>query len=136
MNTYKPHSIEQKAINTFGLTEAFELAGYILPNGEMLNFSYDGLTRCEDHRIIGQFFKTASGTDAMLKFMNRGSIRVMCNRDRYNFEYIKEPTSEQTRLLRIAMKDAKILGKSLCIEHSDKNGKTIEYRIDEDYSWR
>ena len=127
---YKPYCLESKALKTFGTTECFELAGYILPNGEMLNFSYSGYQREEDHRIIGQFFKKAQGTEAMIKFMRRGNIRVMCHKSAYHLEYIKEPTSMQKRRILEAKKVAHSMGIDFMLEESYPNGKSKDFKED------
>ena len=50
-NTYvknKPYCIEERAKKFYGTTEYFELAGYLLENGEMLNFSHEGCEASHD----------------------------------------------------------------------------------------
>lgn len=128
----KPYSIEAKAKKMFGITDIFQLGGYLMPNGEMLNFSYEGYQRDEDHRIIGQFFSKAVGTEAMLKFMRRGNIRMMCFPRRkygfyggvdYGFELIKKPTREQLNMLKEAWDDADVMESDFYIEIDDSKGK-------------
>lgn len=38
----KPYSIENRAKKYYGLTDNFQLAGYLLTDGTMLNFSDEG----------------------------------------------------------------------------------------------
>lgn len=97
-----PYCIEERAKKIFGETNVFEFAGYILEDGTMLNFSYGGYQRDEDHRIIGEFYSKASGTEALCKFMRRGNIRCSCNKDNYCFEFAKAPTEKQWQVLRHA----------------------------------
>jgi hypothetical protein len=122
----KPHCIEEKALKMFGITECFELAGYILEDGRMLNFSYSGYMREEDHRIIGQFFKKAQGYNAVCKFMKRGNIRIICSNTHYGFEFIKKPTKAQIRRIAEAYKqtihDPNI---HFYIDKADNHGKII-----------
>lgn len=121
-----PHCIEEKAIAIFGKTNVFSLAGYILEDGSMLNFSYDGYQRDEDHRIVGQFFKKASGTEAMLKFMRRGNVRVCCNRTHYTFEFIKDLTKSQKDAIIDACREAKDLGIEFVLEKDDSQGHAVK----------
>lgn len=122
----KPHCIEERALKTFGTTEFHQHAGYILEDGRMLNFSYDGYIRTEDHRIVGQYFKNKQGSKAMYAFMNRGNIRVICSKSHYGFEFIKKPTKAQLREIRnaykYALQDPNI---TFYIEKSNKCGKII-----------
>ena len=124
MNYIKGHKygIEERAKKVFGTTEVFELAGYLMPNGEMLNFSYSGYQREEDHRIIEQFFSKAQGTTALNKMLRRGNIRVLCSRDSYCFEFWRTPTKEQIYMLKLAEREANELGYYFCIEQSHPNG--------------
>ena len=126
----KQYSIEEKARRKFGETEVFQLAGYLLEDGSMLNFSYEGYQRDEDHRIIGQFFKNATGTPALLKFMRRGNVRVMCHRDNYCFEYIKPLTKAQKRVILDAAKEAENLGYYFTLERDDSRGNPIRQWFD------
>lgn len=117
-------SIEERARKMFGETEVFDFAGYILEDGSMLNFSYGGYQRDEDHRIIGQFFSKAQGTEAMLKFMRRGNVRVMCHNGGYCFEFIKPLTRAQE----LKIKEASGIAEDCCIpfllERDNKKGES------------
>ena len=128
----KNHSrcIKNQAIKELGETEIFAFARYILPDGGMLNFSYGGNQRDEDHRIIGQFFKKCSGTETMLEMMKRGSVRVSCNfstlyRGSYCFEFIGELTSGQEDLIREAFKEAYDSESEFYLEVDRRNGKRV-----------
>ena len=118
-----PHCIEERAKKYYGITDVFEFAGYILPNGEMLNFSYGGYQRDEDHRNIGCFFSTAQGWEAMVKFMKRGNIRVCCSSSGFRFEFIRKPTKEQIQTMREAYRTARKLQMPFMIEQSSADGK-------------
>jgi len=124
------YGIEERAKAMFGTTEIHEFAGYIFENGEMLNLSYEGYQRDEDHRIISQFFSTAYDTDAMHKFMRRGNIRVMCSRTHYFFEFIKKPTKAQINQIRNAYLYAYKNGIEFMIERSDNKGHAVEQFYD------
>lgn len=128
MSYIKNHKycIEEKAKSKFGLTNSYELAGYMFENGEMLNLSYMGYQRDEDHRTISQFFSTANYTDAMLKFMRRGNIRIMCSKSHYFFEFIKKPTKEQLHMIIVAYLYAYKNNIEFMVEKSDSKGRSIK----------
>jgi len=80
-----PSELIEKALVHFGETENPKQAGYILPDGTMLNFGSDGV-RHEDHRSIGVAYKEHphpgdKGNDPtayMSHFMDQtGAIRWM-----------------------------------------------------------
>lgn len=99
------HPLIQKAIDFFGLTDNIREAGYLLPDGTMLDLSgknYDSSTyekvgdtfrakpgkknylrgeRSSDHREIGQIIDVATdGTESMIYFMREtGAIRIDYN---------------------------------------------------------
>lgn len=74
-----------KAKRYFGTTNSLKLAGYILPDGALLNLSADGYDRNRDHRDITHVFQNAgmevpseygSGTPYMRAFMEMGAVRI------------------------------------------------------------
>lgn len=126
-NYIKNHrnGIEEKARRMFGETDIFQFAGYILEDGTMLNFSYGGYQRDEDHRIIGQFFSKAQGTEALLKFMRRGNVRVMCHNNSYCFEYMGKLTRAQKSVIMEAAKEAETMNIDFMLEKDNRAGKPI-----------
>lgn len=70
----------KRAVNEFGYTPYFYDAGYITPNGKMLNFSGEKGqhygSRGEDHRAIDAIYENTKGTDALVRFLNDGDIRT------------------------------------------------------------
>ena len=70
----------KQAVKEFGYTPYFYDAGYIMPNGKMLNFSGEKGrhygSRGEDHRAIGAIYENTKGTDALVRFLNDGDIRT------------------------------------------------------------
>lgn len=56
--TYNTSKVIQKAKRTFGVTTNLSTAGYILPDGSLLNLSQDGLTRGLDHREIAYIYSS------------------------------------------------------------------------------
>ena len=110
----------QVAIKEFGLTHNPDEAGYILPDGKMLNFSgrrhvlsdyrrvgnkfvpkpgkkdWGRGQRGEDHREVSRFTE-ADWTDGMTEFMREtGAIRLQ---PRVGFDAIQKPTDAQVRVI-------------------------------------
>ena len=86
-----------KAKKYFGLTNNFREAGYLLPDGTMLDFSgkREGGspgTRSFDHRQIGMADEYNADLD-MISFMEDGNIRMMPEAP--GLDITKEPTKEQ-----------------------------------------
>lgn len=120
------YTIENRAKRQFGITEIPEFAGYMLADGTMLNFSYEGRQRDIDHREINEFFRAGNNgwfSEPIYKFMNRGNIRCSCSSGYYGFEFIKVPTKEQYLALQRIHRTAEMLGHSFHIEKTSFNGK-------------
>lgn len=93
-----------QAAKEFGYTPYYYDAGYMLPNGKLLNFSgkkgqHFG-SRGQDHRAIGTIFENESGSEALVRFMSYGNIRVMDETPGVDIFDGAEPTAEQYRALR------------------------------------
>lgn len=86
----RPGVLFERAVTAFGRTTNPYKAGYILPDGTMLDFSAGGDNeRGEDHRAVSQLFSDQvpgiDATDAMLAFMRAGAIRMMFSRGPWLF---------------------------------------------------
>lgn len=64
-------------INTFGLTDSWSKAGFILPDGRLLDLSENTDHRTNDHRIISRVIKAADPSSSLMKFMSYGIVRVI-----------------------------------------------------------
>jgi hypothetical protein len=110
----------QTAKNIFGTTDRIEVTGYILPDGEQLRMSEEGIERDIDHRNIMRAFPQTElerlrhslpsfltpGSIAMHEFMRKGAIRVaMTNPGEIYLDVIRKPTSEQKSALRRILRD-------------------------------
>jgi len=108
----------ERAIDNWPRTIDPETAGYILRNGEMLNFSYDGRTRGMDHRYITEDIdELDSGTIGMKQFQfATGSVRMQLNNLGVNFDCVVKPTfSQRLKMIEIAE------GKLIILEIEGKN---------------
>lgn len=97
---YSPKQIKkdnQKAKEYFGTTTVPALAGYLLTDGEMLLFSYEGYKRDMDHREISNVIGTGDidPTQAMYQFINYGNIRL----NNQGFSLSRRPTRDQKLIL-------------------------------------
>ncbi len=96
----------KQAVNHYGYTGDFREAGYLLPNGRMLNFcgskgQHYGM-RGNDHRDIGQLYASGEmqGSAAMIAFMKDGNIRVMAETPGIDISTAAEPTAAQYTAIR------------------------------------
>ena len=93
----------QLAVEQFGTTSEFERAGYILPDGQMLDFARNDKTRDTDHREIMSVFgpaEVSEGMDALNKFLADGNVRVMAEAPGVDLAADKAPTAAQLEQIR------------------------------------
>lgn len=93
-------TVEEAVIQARGLTHSISLAGYILQNGEMLDFSGGQGERYIDHRSLGFPRKEEiNGTDLMLSFMDiTGAIRI--DGDSGSIHMRTHPTYNQWKIIK------------------------------------
>lgn len=123
----------KQAEKEFGLTDNFYEAGWIMPDGKLIDFSgkNEGGTpnrRPLDHRDIGQVC-VKGGTEGLSEFMEDcKSIRFSKYHDGgVHADMTRQPTSEQCRRLREALMGSEYL----VAERSDKEGITLcKYETD------
>lgn len=87
----------------FGVTEEFRRAGYILPDGQMLDFAQNDRSRDTDHREILEVFGPAevkNGTEALNEFLLDGNVRVMAEGPGIDLSADAEPTAQQLEQIR------------------------------------
>lgn len=91
----------KKTLKAFKTTTNFNEAGYLLPDGKMLNFSGGERNhRYRDHREIGEIYEATQGTAALNRFMSDGNIRVMAVSSGIDLTPGVEPISEHYATLR------------------------------------
>ena len=97
----KDLEMTQKVLERFKPTDQINLAGFMMPDGKMLNFSRSGNVRDTEHRRIG--LTTHPGSDGisfgpMYDFMNKtGAIRLAGNTNRLYAEISGKPSTTQIR---------------------------------------
>lgn len=118
---------EQKAVSTFGTTYSWNETGYLTPSGKQLDFSgkRDGAQagyRSMDHRDISELYDAegVGGTDAMIKFMNEGNIRISPEMGGINLQSM--PTKAQFDKLQSFVRKN---GGEVTIDFDDANGNTL-----------
>lgn len=118
----------KQAVKEFGYTPYYYDAGYITPNGKMLNFSGEKGkhfgSRGQDHRAIGVIYADTSGTDALNRFMRDGNIRIMAESPGIDVSTVAEPTKEQYATIRKFINE--YAGKEYFnVDLSDESGRVI-----------
>ncbi|MBR2388153.1 MAG: hypothetical protein IKB02_05460 [Clostridia bacterium] len=118
----------KQAVKEFGYTPYFYDAGYITPNGKMLNFSgekgyhYGG--RGQDHRAIGVIYADTNGSDALNRFVKDGNIRIMAESPGIDISSVAEPTKEQYATIRKFINEYSDKG-FFNVDLTDENGRVI-----------
>ena len=96
-----PEYFRKKALKAFKTTTNFNEAGYMLPDGKLLNFSGGERNhRYRDHREIGEIYEATNGTAALNRFLSDGNIRIMAESPGIDLASGVEPTKEQYDALR------------------------------------
>ena len=118
---------EQKAVSTFGTTYSWNETGYLTPSGKQLDFfgKRDGAQagyRSMDHRDVSELYDAegVGGTDAMIKFMNEGNIRISPEMGGINLQSM--PTKAQFDKLQSFVRKN---GGEVTIDFDDANGNTL-----------
>ena len=99
----KPEYRRKLAVEQFGTTDRFEQAGYILPDGRMLDFAQNDGTRDTDHREILDAFgpaEVSNGTEALNEFLADGNVRVMAEAPGVDIAAKTPPTEQQLKQIR------------------------------------
>ena len=119
--------IFEKAKEEFPLTDNASLAGYLLPDGSMLDFSGGQGQRIFDHRDISSIDDALGDlSDGMIQFMHLGAIRLHASDMLYiDISDANFPTPEQNSVLRDSLTDFN--GNSM-IQISGPTGSEIDSR--------
>ena len=109
LDLYKPRkgvkadNVMRMAIEHFGTTEDPDAAGFIMPNGELLNFGAGFGGRQMDHREIatilpkGMVDPRKSGFETIKAFCSLGPIRLHVGTSTVAFDVHRRPSSDQLR---------------------------------------
>lgn len=94
----------QRAIKEFGLTYDPHKAGYMLPDGRMLDFSGGHDQRIFDHSDIAAVYRHGGRETIWWFLTDTNSIRMSFYGGDLNLETIEEPTKQQMRVLQSIIK--------------------------------
>ena len=115
-----------KAIKEFRYTTNFNEAGYLLPDGKMLNFSGGERNhRYRDHREIGTIYEATQGVAALNRFMSDGNIRIMAESPGIDIASGVAPTSEQYSMIRKFVNSHGSSDRQFFVDFSDKDGRSV-----------
>ena len=121
-----PEYFRRKALRAFKTTRNFNEAGYLLPDGKMLDFSGGERNhRYRDHREIGEIYEATQGTNALNRFLNDGNIRIMAESPGVDISANGEPTAEQYAAIRkFVMSHGTDKGKFF-VDFSNSDGRNV-----------
>ena len=122
----------QSAASQFGTTDQFEAAGYILPDGQMLDFSGPEKTRrSQDHREIESVFgpaelgRNADSTTALNQFIAEGNVRVMAESPGVDISGEVRPSAAQLDAIRRMADTLGAARQGFNLDISDNTGKVV-----------
>ena len=112
-----------KALKTFKTTTNFNEAGYMLPDGKLLNFSGGERNhRYRDHREIGEIYEATNGTAALNRFLSDGNIRIMAESPGIDITTGIEPTVEQYAAIKRFINANGVKDGQFFVDFSDVDG--------------
>lgn len=150
--TEDERKVEMASIRTFGITSNYRHGGYIIPQGQMLNFSgshelrpqdrqtYEKFqeNRTVDHREIANVYKSVGidvGTNmqdkGMVEFMRQGNIRMQPEAPGVHLFKTTAPTTEQLatieKYIEWAQQNRRVHGSdTFMVDIMDDNGNNAE----------
>lgn len=119
------NSINQNAINEFGITDDISKGIYMLPDGRMIDGTYKGATdfRSVEHNDISSAYESVGveipgkgGVDSMYDFMKRGNIRMLP--ETKTIDISSKPSSEQMNAIYKMFNEGKL--ESISISDGDE----------------
>ena len=118
IDTSDVNAVNEYAKWQYGTTYDFRIAGYLLTDGSMLDFSGGGTGRQYGSRGLDHRNMSINGVD-MNKFIALGNIRLMPEMP--GFEVCKKPTERQVKVL---LQFIRTMGKKgyICIDVMDESG--------------
>ena len=121
-----PEYFRKKALKAFKTTANFNEAGYMLPDGKLLNFSGGERNhRYRDHREIGEIYEATQGTAALNRFLSDGNIRIMAESPGIDITAVVEPTQEQYAALRRFIKSHGASEGQFFVDISGADGRSV-----------
>jgi hypothetical protein len=125
----------ENAVEDWPRTDNPRLAGYIMQDGSMLNFSYQGYQRDMDHReVTGEIEELDGGTDGMRQFqLATGAVRLHAQGNGYvSFDWETDPSrSQQRKMVEIAEGNSEIYVR----DFQDEKTYNDVWEMQEDLGW-
>ena len=119
-----PEYFRKKALKAFKTTTNFNEAGYLLPDGKLLNFSGGERNhRYRDHREIGEIYEATQGAAALNRFLNDGNIRIMAESPGIDLATGVEPTKEQYAAIKRFVTSHGTKERKFFVDFSDAEGR-------------
>ena len=125
----------RKAVAEFGTTREFGEAGYILPDGKMLDFKGEGGAKGQrgmDHRQIADAFAANELGRARTAYMNQfiadGNVRVMAEEPGVDISAETRPTDAQLEQIRKMADSLGVSRHKFGLDISDAAGKQVASR--------
>ena len=116
----------KKALKAFKTTTNFNEAGYMLPDGKLLNFSGGERNhRYRDHREIGEIYEATQRAAALNRFMRDGNIRIMAESPGIDLTAGVEPTKEQYAALRKFINSNGVADGQFFVDFSGAEGENV-----------
>lgn len=110
------------AVKTFGITSIFSRAGYLLPDGSLLDFSENQNHRTLDHRAINDVMEFDNASAAMVQFMTYGCVRITEN----SIDLIQPLTDQQKQTIRQQIRYlSRYSNNSFYVDITNPNGYTV-----------
>ena len=123
----------------FGVTANFRVAGYLLPDGKLLDFSgkhwgdTTSRSRQVDHRDVQEVLERGNnGISDMVDMIGSGSIRLMPEIGGINLAVY--PNEKQRRVLSLYIKQMLATEGQVIIDYDSVGGDTVHSRVYEKYA--
>ena len=123
----------------FGVTGNFRVAGYLLPNGKLLDFSgkhwgdTTSRSRQVDHRDVNEVLDRGNnGFSSMVDMIGSGNIRLMPETGGINLAVY--PNEKQRRVLSIYIKQMLATEGQVIVDYDTVGGDTVYSRVYEKYA--
>ena len=123
----------------FGVTANFRVAGYLLPDGKLLDFSgkhwgdTTSRSRQVDHRDVQEVLERGNnGISDMVDMIGSGSIRLMPETGGINLAVY--PNEKQRRVLSLYIKQMLATEGQVIIDYDSVGGDTVHSRVYEKYA--
>ena len=123
----------------FGTTGNFKVAGYLLPDGNLLDFSgkhwgdTTSRSRQVDHRDVSEVLERGNnGINDMVDMIGSGAIRLMPEIGGINLAVY--PTEKQRRVLSLYIRQMLATEEQVIIDYDSVGGDTVHSRVYEKYA--